>query len=129
MWQEMKVVIAYISAFDNRNITDEVAKVWADALPEWITPAIAREAVKRFFTSPTESPRDHVYFTTKHLVFTAKQVRREVQDHQKLRRAELAIEGSKNPDRMVEARDEGRVRRLRADLLQLGSMKIGERTG
>lgn len=126
---EMKVVLAYISAFDNRNITDETAAVWADALPEWITPAIAREAVKRFFTQPTENARDNVYFTTKHLVFHAKQVRREVADHQRLRRAELAIEAGAKDTRAVEPRNDDRIHRLRKELLQLGSMKIGDKTG
>lgn len=123
---EMKVVLAYISAFDNRNITDEVAGVWADALPHWITPAIARESVKRFFTTATEGPRDNVYFSTKHLIFHAKQVRRELADHQRLRTAEKAIGSSDNPGRQLGPSRDIRITQLRKELRQLGTIRKAE---
>lgn len=74
---DTKHLLAYLQAADNRNITAADVMFWMETMPAWLDLDTAKAAVRKFFTEPERNAGESVYFTTRHLIRCAKQVRRE----------------------------------------------------
>lgn len=87
---EVRHLLAYIQAADKRNVGPAEILFWMDTVPEWLDLETAKAAVRMFFTEPERNAAESVYFTTRHLIRCAKQVRRQ-------RETEAARERAKTP--------------------------------
>lgn len=83
-------LLAYIQAADRRNVGAADIAFWMETLPQWLDLETAKAAVRMFFTEPERNAAESVYFTTRHLIRCAKQVRRE-------RETEAARQAAKRP--------------------------------
>lgn len=88
--QDTKHLLAYVQAADNRNVSAADLAFWMETMPEWLDLDTAKAAVRKFFTEPERNAETSVYFTTRHLIRCAKQVRRE-------RETEAARKAAKAP--------------------------------
>jgi hypothetical protein len=88
-------LLAYIQAADNRNITPADIAFWMETLPAWLDLDTAKAAVRKFFTEPERNAETSVYFTTRHLIRCAKQVRRERETEEARQRAKLPAIGAR----------------------------------
>lgn len=88
--QDTKHLLAYVQAADNRNVSPADLAFWMETMPEWLDLDTAKAAVRKFFTEPERNAETSVYFTTRHLIRCAKQVRRE-------RETEAARKAAKAP--------------------------------
>jgi hypothetical protein len=87
---EVKHLLAYIQAADNRNVGNADVAFWSETLPAWLDLDTAKAAVRMFFTEPERNAESSVYFTTRHLIRCAKAVRRQ-------REVEAARQAAKTP--------------------------------
>lgn len=71
---EAAQLLTYIAAWDNRRVSAEIARVWADGLPDWLTPGIGMEAARRYFTEAA-APSEGTYLSPKVLIWYARKVR------------------------------------------------------
>lgn len=88
--QEVRHLLAYLQAADNRKIGQADVAFWMETVPAWLDLDTAKAAVRMFFTEPERNAGESVYFTIRHLIRCAKQVRR-------LREIEAAREAAKRP--------------------------------
>lgn len=87
---DVRHLLAYIQAADKRNVGPAEILFWMETIPEWLDLDTAKAAVRMFFTEPERNAGESVYFTTRHLIRCAKQVRRQ-------REIEAAREAAKRP--------------------------------
>ena len=76
-------LLGYISAWDNREVTNEKAEIWADGLPDWLTLGLAQEAAKAFFTQPKEGQQVK-YLAPQEIILRAREVlvaQKEIEKH------------------------------------------------
>lgn len=77
--REAAGLLSYIAVFDNREVTREKAEVWADFLPDWVTPEIGVKATKAYFAEAASGPNERTYFDPRLFMYWAQKVRREDQ--------------------------------------------------
>ncbi|AMM44305.1 hypothetical protein KITKAT_43 [Arthrobacter phage Kitkat] len=99
------------------------AETWAHGLPAWVTPEIAAEAVRRYFTTPAENGKDSPYFTTRHLMFHAQKVHAEVQERRQFEQLHHRLSSAHHPQREIAPKGDQRIRSLRDALNHVGLMK------
>jgi hypothetical protein len=104
-------------------VSELTARTWAHGLPEWITPEIAAEATRRYFTSPAESGKESPYFTTRHLVYFAQKVNAEVQERRQFEQLQHRLSSAHHPAREIAPKGDTRIRSLREALNHVGSMR------
>lgn len=73
---EAAELLTYIAAWDNRRVSADIARVWADGMPEWMTRDIGIVAARRYFTEAS-APSEGTYLSPKILIWYAQRVRRD----------------------------------------------------
>lgn len=122
--KEALKVLTYVSTWDGRPVSQVTADTWAHGLPQWVTPEIAAEAVRRYFTTPAENGKDSPYFTTRHLMFHAQKVAAELQERRTYEQLQHRLSTSHSPYREIVApQGDHRIRSFREALNHVGRMK------
>ncbi|AMM44211.1 hypothetical protein BJD78_gp41 [Arthrobacter phage KellEzio] len=104
-------------------MSELTARTWAHGLPEWITPEIAAEATRRYFTSPAEGGKESPYYTTRHLVYFAQKVHKEAQERRQFEQLHHRLSSAHHPQREIAQQGDQRIRSLRDALNHVGLMK------
>lgn len=92
---DTRALLAYVQAADNRNVGSADIAFWMETLPAWLDLDTAKAAVRMFFTEPERNATESVYFTTRHLIRCAKQVRRQRETEEARQRAQRPAIGTR----------------------------------
>lgn len=83
-------LLAYVAAADRRTVGEADVAIWTETLPAWLDLDTAKAAVRMFFAEPERDASGSTWFTPKHLMRCAKNVKRQ-------REVEAARERAKHP--------------------------------